>query len=120
MWEWIYVGTVFWRLLNVNFRININSVSVSLIQPEYELNISNIFGSDKLTCKLTESKLIHMHISQKRKLEEIQKEVSKAGGDVSSSQLIRDGIELLFNYKEKIIERYTPKTIRELIETEGR
>ena len=84
------------------------------------LYITNIFGSDKLTCKLTEAKLLYMNSSQKQKLEEIKNDVSEAGGDVSSSQLIRDGIELLYNYKGIIIDRYTPRSIKDLIKTDGK
>lgn len=73
-----------------------------------------------MTVKYTEAKLLNITKKEKEKLYEIKNEVSKAGGEVSLSQLLRDGIELLYNYKKEIVERYTPKSIRELIKDDGR
>lgn len=73
-----------------------------------------------MVMRYTEAKLLNISKNEKEKLEKIKKEVSKAGGDVSLSQLLRDGIELLYNYKTDIVERYTPKSIRELIKDDGR
>lgn len=69
--------------------------------------------------KYTEAKLLSLSKQERDKLEEIKNEVFKAGGDVSLSQLIRDGIELLYNYKKEIVLRYTPKSIRELVKRDG-
>jgi len=69
--------------------------------------------------KYTEAKLLSLSKQEREKLEEIKNEVFIAGGDVSLSQLIRDGIELLYNYKKEIVERYTPKSIKELVKREG-
>lgn len=73
-----------------------------------------------MTVRYTEAKLLNITKKEKEKLYEIKNEVYKAGGEVSLSQLLRDGIELLYNYKKEIVERYTPKTIRELIKDDGR
>ncbi|KAF5046720.1 hypothetical protein DSECCO2_467870 [anaerobic digester metagenome] len=70
--------------------------------------------------RYTEAKLLNISKNEKEKLEEIKKEVSEVGGDVSLSQLIRDGIALLYNYKKEIVERYKPKSIRELISNDRR
>ncbi len=73
-----------------------------------------------MTGTYTEAKLLNITKKEKDKLEEIRNNVSEAGGDVSLSQLIRDGIELLYNYKKEIIFRYSPRGIKDLIKTDGR
>ncbi|AXV40395.1 hypothetical protein [Methanobacterium sp. BAmetb5] len=73
-----------------------------------------------MTRKYTEAKLLSLSKKEREKLEEIKNKVSETGGEVSINQLLRDGIELLYNYKEKIIERYTPKSLRNLIEIDRR
>lgn len=69
--------------------------------------------------KYTEAKLLSLSKQERDKLEEIKNEVFNAGGDVSLSQLIRDGIELIYNYKKEIVLRYTPKSIKELVKRDG-
>lgn len=73
-----------------------------------------------MTRKYTEAKLLSLSKKEREKLEEIKNKVSETGGEVSINQLLRDGIELLYNYKEKIIERYTPKSLKNLIEIDRR
>lgn len=73
-----------------------------------------------MTLRYTEAKLLNITKKEKEKLDKIKKEVANEGGEVSINQLLRDGIELLDNYKKEIVERYTPKTIRELIKNDGR
>lgn len=66
--------------------------------------------------KFKEVKSLHMDTIQKQKLLEIQNEVTNAGGDVSLNQLIRDAIDLLiFAYRNAIVERYSPKSLENLI-----
>jgi len=78
-------------------------MSVSLIQQIFDhytgdtFSIEQNFGSDRMTARYTEAKLLNITKKEKEKLDEIQNEVFIAGGDVSLSQLIRDGIELLYN-----------------------
>ena len=101
-------------------------MSASLIQrilDHYTVDTFSIqqnFGSDRMTVRYTEAKLLNISKNEKEKLEEIKNEVSEAGGNVSLSQLLRDGIELLYNYKKEIVERYTPKSIKELVKNDGR
>ena len=65
-----------------------------------------------------EAKLVYLRTDQKQKLLEIQDEVSEAGGDTNLNQLIRDSIDVLVGfYKDAIVERYTPKSIKTLIES---
>lgn len=73
-----------------------------------------------MTVKYTESKLLNITKKERAKLEEIKNEVSKAGGEVSLNALLRDGIELIYNYKKEIVERYKPRSIRELIKDDRR
>lgn len=62
------------------------------------------------------AKLIYISDAQKRKLLEIQDEVSNKHGSVSLNELIRASIELLiYFYKDEIVDRYTPKSIKELV-----
>lgn len=69
-----------------------------------------------MTVKYTESKLILMSNKQKEQLEKIKNEVSQRKGSVSTSQIIRDAIEILLCvYKKDIVDRYTPKSIMELV-----
>ena len=69
-----------------------------------------------MTVKYTESKLILMSSKQKEQLEKIKNEVSQRNGSVSTSQIIRDAIEILLCvYKKDIVDRYTPKSIMELV-----
>ncbi|KAF5046860.1 hypothetical protein DSECCO2_466390 [anaerobic digester metagenome] len=81
---------------------------------------NHYMGMKKMTIKYTESKLLNMTQTERAKLEEIRNKVSESGGDVSVNQLLRDGIELLYNYKMEIVERYTPKSIKELIKVDVR
>jgi len=77
-------------------------------------------GAINVTGKLTETKLVHMSSKQKEELEEIKNEVSQREGSVSTSQIIRDAVEILVCvYRKDIVERYTPKSIRELVKNDG-
>ena len=70
--------------------------------------------------RYTEAKLLHLSKNEKEILEEIKNEVAAAGGDVSLNQLLRDGVALIYNYKNEIVERYTPKSIKELVKNDRR
>lgn len=94
-------------------------MSTSLIQPEYDAYTTKNGEVKLMALRYTEAKLLHISKSEKEKLEEIKNDVSEAGGDVSLSQLLRDGIELLYNYKNEIVERYTPKSIKDLVKNDG-
>ncbi len=54
-------------------------------------------------------KLILMTTSQRKRLEDIQKNIEKNGGQVSANQLIRDSIQIfLDHYRDKAIQNYSP------------
>lgn len=62
------------------------------------------------------AKLIHISDIQKEKLDEIAEEVFKQGGEVNTTQLIRDSIQILIeNYQNEIIKRYIPVSLKSLI-----
>lgn len=72
-----------------------------------------------MTKNFKESKLLYLRSDQKQQLLEIQEEVFEAGGDTNLNQLIRDAIDVLVVfYKDEIIQRYKPRSIRSLIEDE--
>ena len=100
--------------------LRLTQAPTSLIHAKYDAYTTNLQDVKIMVMRYTEAKLLNISKNEKQKLEEIQKEVSNTGGDVSSSQLIRDGIALLYNYKKEIVERYKPKSIRELINDNGR
>lgn len=74
-----------------------------------------------MTGQFKEAKLIYLNSKQKEKLQQIKKEVSSCGGDVSANQLIRDAIDILVcAYKNEIVKKYKPKSIRDLVKDSGR
>ncbi len=73
-------------------------------------------GGEKLSGMNNIAKLIYINDDQKQRLMEIKDEVSEANGDTSLNQLIRDAIDLLvYAYKDEIVERYSPRNIRDLV-----
>lgn len=69
-----------------------------------------------MTGKFSEAKLLYITSDQKLKLKELQKEVISKGGEVSLNQIIRDAIDILtYSYKDRIVERYIPRSIKELV-----
>lgn len=76
-------------------------------------------GGEKLSGMNNIAKLIYINDDQKQRLMEIKDEVSEANGDTSLNQLIRDAIDLLvYAYKDEIVERYSPRNIRNLVKKE--
>jgi len=66
--------------------------------------------------KYDEAKLLYMTRDHKQRLLEIKEDISKAGGDASLNQLIRDAIDVLvYAHRDQIIEHYTPQSIESLV-----
>ena len=62
-----------------------------------------------MTQRYTETKLVCLSTGQKQKIEELQQQITEAGGDASMSAIIRDSIDLAINhYHDEIREKYTP------------
>lgn len=66
--------------------------------------------------KFDEAKLLYMTSDHKQRLLELKEDISKAGGDASLNQLIRDAIDVLvYAHRDQIIEHYTPQSIESLV-----
>lgn len=121
---WVCVGVVFWILFIVIFEFTLTMLR-HIYNNRYFTFMCwilfpyNIYGEGFLM-RYTEAKLLHLSKNEKEILEEIKNEVAAAGGDVSLNQLLRDGVALIYNYKNEIVERYTPKSIKELVKNDRR
>lgn len=66
--------------------------------------------------KFEEVKLLHMTSDHKQRLLEIKEDISKAGGDASLSELIRNAIDVLvYAHRDEVIKHHTPRSLKSLI-----